>query len=180
MDTTAVEQALEKLGERFSYHTDVELLLVGGAAGMLTGLLPSARTTADCVVMAYLPEDAMAAVEMAAEQVSKELGLAPTWLNSNVQIRRDALPHGWLTRRLWIGTWGQLRVFAVSRIDLIAMKVLAGRAQDLEDIRSMKPRSDDIAFVRHYLDGLPVKGTTPAQIAEAREVLESLEIRGHE
>jgi hypothetical protein len=52
MNTTAVERALKKLGERFSYHTEVELLLVGGAAGMLTGLLPPARTTTDCDVMA--------------------------------------------------------------------------------------------------------------------------------
>lgn len=180
MNTPAVERALEKLGERFSYHTEVELLLVGGAAGMLTGLLPPARTTTDCDVMAYVPEHAMAAVENAAEQVATELGLPATWLNSNVQLRRDALPDDWQTRRVLIGTWGQLRVFAVSRVDLIAMKVLAGRAQDLEDIRSMKPRPDDVEFVRRYLDGLPAKGTTPEQVAEAREVLESLEFHDRE
>ena len=180
MNTTVIERALEKLGERFSYHTEVELLLVGGAAGMLTGLLPPARTTTDCDVMAYVPEDAMGAVENAAEQVAKELGLAATWLNSNVQLRRDALPDDWQTRRVWIGTWGQLRVFAVSRFDLIAMKVLAGRAQDLEDIRSMKLRRDDVEFVRRYLDGLPAKGTTPEQMAEAREVLQSLEVNDRE
>ena len=180
MNTGAVERALEKLGERFSYHTEVELLLVGGAAGMLTGLLPPGRTTTDCDVMAFVPEAAMGAVELAARQVAGELGLAATWLNSNVQLRRDALPDDWQRRRVWIGTWGQLRVFAVSRVDLIAMKVLAGRVQDLEDIRSMRPRSDDVEFVRRYLDGLPVKGTTPEQVDEAREVLESLEVDDRE
>lgn len=180
MNTTAVTRALEKLGERFSYYTEVELLLVGGAAGMLTGLLPPGRTTADCDVMAYVPEESMGAVENAAEQVARELGLAATWLNSNVQLRRDALPDDWQTRRIWIGTWGQIRVSAVSRVDLIAMKVLAGRAQDLEDIHSMKPRRDDVEFVLRYLDGLAAKGTTPEQIAEARDVLESLEIHDGE
>ncbi len=180
MNTAAVEQALEKLGERFSYHTEVELLLVGGAAGMLTGLLPPARTTTDCDVMAYVPEDAMGAVEHAAEKVARELGLATNWLNSSVQLRRDALPDDWRSRRVWIGTWGRLNVYAVSRVDLIAMKVLAGRAQDLEDIMSMKPRADDVEFVKRYLDGLATKGTTADQIAEAREVLDSLEIRDHE
>ena len=179
MNASAVEQALSTLGKRFSHHTEVELLLVGGAAGMLTGLLPPARTTIDCDVMVYVPEDAMGAVESAALQVAGELGLGETWLNSNVQLRRDALPDDWETRRILIGTWGRLRVFAVSRIDLIAMKVLAGRPQDLEDIHSMKPRRDDVEFVRRYLDGLPAKGTMLNEIAEARELLESLEIQNH-
>jgi hypothetical protein len=39
MNTTEVERTLELLGERLSYHTSVELLLVGGAAGVLTGVL---------------------------------------------------------------------------------------------------------------------------------------------
>ena len=179
MNASAVEQALSTLGKRFSYHTEVELLLVGGAAGMLTGLLPPARTTIDCDVMVYVPEDAMGAVELAAAQVAGELGLGETWLNSNVQLRRDALPDDWETRRILIGRWGRLRVFAVSRIDLIAMKVLAGRPQDLEDIHSMKPRRDDVEFVRRYLDGLPAKGTMLNEIDEARELLESLEIQNH-
>ena len=179
MNASAVEQALSTLGKRFSYHTEVELLLVGGAAGMLTGLLPPARTTIDCDVMVYVPEDAMGAVELAAAQVAGELGLGETWLNSNVQLRRDALPDDWETRRILIGTWGRLRVFAVCRIDLIAMKVLAGRPQDLEDIHSMKPRRDDVEFVRRYLDGLPAKGTMLNEIDEARELVESLEIQNH-
>jgi hypothetical protein len=179
MNALAVEQALLTLGKRFSYHSEVELLLVGGAAGMLTGLLPPARTTTDCDVIASVPEDAMGAVELAAAQVAGELGLSETWLNSEVQLRRDALPDGWQTRRIVIGAWGQLRVFAVSRIDLIAMKVLAGRAQDIEDLRSMKPRADDVEFVRRYLDSLPAKGTRLHEIAEARELLASLEIQNH-
>ena len=165
---------------RLSYHTGVDLLLVGGAAGMLTGVLPPARTTSDCDVMAYVPEDAMGAVERAAEQVAGELGLAANWLNSDVQLRRDALADDWPSRRIWVATWGQLRVFAVSRVDLIAMKVLAGRAQDLEDIRWMKPRPDDVEFVQRYLDGLPGEGTSPEQIAEAKDVLASMEIHEHE
>jgi hypothetical protein len=130
--------------------------------------------------MAYVPESAMEAVERAAQEVAEELGLAANWLNSDVQLRRDALADDWQTRRIWIGTWGQLRVFAVSRVDLIAMKVLAGRAQDLEDIRTMKPRPEDVEFVCRYLDGLAAKGTPLEQVAEAREVLASLEIRERE
>jgi len=179
MDTSTVEKALAALGRRFSYHTDVDVLLVGGAAGMLTGVLPASRITADCDVMAYAPESAMTAVEHAAAEVAAELGLASNWFNSDVQIRRDALPEDWRTRRVMVGTWGSLRVFAASRIDLMAMKVLAGRPQDLEDVRSMRPRSEDLDFVRRYLDRLLETGTSPEQVADARIVLESLEPSDH-
>lgn len=171
MDTSTLENALERLGTRLEFHREVELLIVGGSAGMLTGVLPAMRTTLDCDVMVYLPEEAAGAVEHAAESVARELSLDAKWLNSQVQIRRDALPENWFTRRVWVGSWGRLRVFAISRIDLLAMKVLAGRAQDLEDIRAMHPRRDDVEFVRSYLDSLQSKGTTRQQIDDARIVL---------
>ncbi|MBL0870483.1 MAG: hypothetical protein IBJ18_07910 [Phycisphaerales bacterium] len=106
MESGAVEHALERLGQRLSFRTEVELLLVGGAAGMLTGVLPAGRTTTDCDVMVYAPEDATWAVESAAAEVAKDLGLPPTWLNSQVQIRRDVLPDDWQSRRVWVGSWG--------------------------------------------------------------------------
>lgn len=180
MNTTAVERALQRLGECLDYHRDVELLLVGGAAGMLTGSLPATRTTTDCDVMVYIPPEAMSAVERAADLVGAEQGLPDHWLNSNVQLRVDALPVGWESRKIWVGTWGRLRVWAASRVDLIAMKVLAGRAQDLEDLGALRLRSDDVAFVRAYLKSLPGRGTPQAQIDEAMELLASLEIDDRE
>ena len=180
MDTPLVERALRLLGERLAYHREVELLLVGGAAGMLTGLLPPSRTTADCDVMALVPQEAALAVHCAAGQVGQELDLPSTWLNSDVQLLRHALPTGWKTRRVWVGTWGLLRVFAVSRVDLIAMKILAGRAQDLEDIRAMKVRTDDVEFVQEHLRALAAQGIPDAHIEDARLVLNTLEVRSHE
>ncbi len=174
MDTPTVEQALSLLGARCSHHTEVELLLVGGAAGMLSGVLPRSRTTADCDVMVYLPPDAMASIERAADEVARTLGLPTGWLNSDVQIRRDTLPDGWQSRKVWIGTWGRVRVFAASRIDLIAMKLLAGRAQDLEDIAAMKPTQADLPLLDAYLASLTAKGTDEHQIAQAHLVLQSL------
>jgi hypothetical protein len=176
MNTSTVERALARLGEQLRYHREVELLLVGGAAGMLTGVLAASRTTVDCDVMAYVPREAMIAVETAADAVARELALPANWLNSDVQLRADALPDGWDRRRVFVGEFGKLRVFAVSRIDLIAMKVLAGRAQDLEDLRAMRVRSDDVEFVRAYLDRLATKGTTREQIRDAWELMESLKV----
>ncbi len=170
-----IEAAFRRLGELVDYHCEIEILLVGGAAGMVTGVLPAARTTTDCDVMVYLPEEALAVVESAADKVADEMGLAVHWLNSDVQVRRDALPDAWRSRRVAVGVYGRLAVYAVSRPDLIAMKVLAGRPQDLEDLAAMKPRQDELDFVSVYLDGLDAKGTRPEQLDDARLVLSALE-----
>lgn len=175
LTNSTIEAAFRRLGELVAYHREIEILLVGGAAGMVSGVLPAGRTTADCDVMMYLPEEALAPVETAAGQVADEMGLASRWLNSDVQIRRDALPEGWKARRILVGVYGLLRIFAVSRPDLIAMKVLAGRAQDLEDLAALKPRRDELDFVDAYLTGLDAKGTHQEQIEDARLVLSTLE-----
>ncbi len=92
MNTSTVEKALRRLGELLDYHTEVELFLVGGAAGMVTGVFSPPRTTADCDVMVYIPEEAVFAVELAAARVAEEMDLPANWLNSDVQLRVDTLP----------------------------------------------------------------------------------------
>lgn len=180
MDTSTVEDALRRLGVVLGDDQDVEILLVGGAAGMITGVLPPSRVTTDCDVMVYVPAGVMAKVELAAEQVASQLGLAPTWLNSDVQLRRDALSDGWERRKIWTGIYRRLTVSAISRPDLIAMKVLAGRDQDIEDLQDLKVRSDDVDFVEAYLDGLVGKRTSRQQIDNARDLLASLEVNDDE
>jgi hypothetical protein len=91
MNTSTVENALRRLGEVLSYDLDIEILLVGGAAGMVTGVLSSTRTTLDCDVMVYNPPEAMSAVESAAQEVATELELPSNWLNSDVQFVCDYL-----------------------------------------------------------------------------------------
>lgn len=180
MNTSTVESALRRLGAVLGDGPEIEILLVGGAAGMITGLLPSTRVTTDCDVMAYLPPDTMVTVESAAAEVAEELGMATNWLNSDVQLRRDTLPDGWEPRKIAAGMYGRLRVSAVSRPDLIAMKVLAARDQDIEDLQAMRIRSDDVAFIETYLNTLASKGTQQGQINEARKLLASLEVHDHE
>ncbi len=97
--------------------------------------------------MVSIPPEAMSAVEIAADKVAVEMTLSPTWLNSDVQIRLDALPDGWDKRKISVGTFGRLRVYAASRPDLVAMKVLAGRDQDIEDLQAMRVRPDDVEFL---------------------------------
>jgi hypothetical protein len=108
------------------------------------------------------------------------MGLSPKWLNSDVQMRRDVLPDGWERRKMLVGVFGRLRVFAASRPDLIAMKVLAGRDQDIDDLQAMRIRSDEVESVTGYLDSLESKGTTREQIDDARTLLGSLEAQEHD
>ncbi|MBL9149863.1 MAG: hypothetical protein JNM94_14320 [Phycisphaerae bacterium] len=131
-------------------------------------------------MMVSIPPDAMLAVESAAAIVAEELQLAHRWLNSDVQTRIDALPHGWERRKVLVGQFGRLRVFAASRLDLIAMKVLAGRAQDIEDLNAMRVRADDLRFVQTYLDDLTARGSNREQIEVARMLLDALEIHDAE
>lgn len=176
MDTGTIERALTRLGEVVVYRTEIEMLVVGGAAGMLTGVFSRARTTTDCDVMIYSPQSAMVAVEAAAASIASEFGIAPNWLNSNVQMRSDALPDGWRRRRILIGAFGKLQVWAASRPDLIAMKVLAGRPQDIVDLQSMRPSAADIDFVRAHMRTLAAKGTPGDQIDDATTLLNSLRL----
>lgn len=180
MDAKLVEQALRLLGESLNISEGVEILLVGGAAGMITGVLSSNRVTTDCDVIKYLPDDAMAAVELAAEKVAEELELSPNWLNSDVHIRSDTLPKGWDERKQRVGKYGVLTVSAASRIDLIAMKVLAGRDQDIEDLIAMKLRQDDVEFVREYLKEVKVEGTNDDEVKEAIKLLNSMDVTDEE
>ena len=80
--TTGLERALRAVGKYLEPGPAIELLLVGGAAAMVTGLLPPSRTTLDCDVMVYDPDAAGPAVELAAEQAAAEMGLSRDWLNS--------------------------------------------------------------------------------------------------
>lgn len=86
------------------------------------------------------------------------------------------MPDGWEMRRVWVCHHGPLRFFAASRSDLIAMKVLTGRPQDLEDLDAMRVTQEDVVFVRDYLSRLKSKGTTETEINDAKELLDELEV----
>lgn len=175
MDTPHIESALTRLGETLPEDLHTEILLVGGAAAMLTGLLPASRTTIDCDVMHCRPDGQLREIERAAEAIAPDLGLPERWLNSDVRLRVDALPDGWSERKVYVGCYGPLLVHAISRSDFIAMKVLAGRPQDLEDLGHLGVRPDEYEFVRSYLSTLKPKGTSQAQIDDALALLDALE-----
>jgi hypothetical protein len=168
-------QALKRLGETVQYVGEIQLLIVGGAAGMLSGLLPAERTTGDIDVADYNPPDAESRVLIAAEKVAKELRLPPGWFSSDVQIRLDTLPEDWKTRRTLIDRFGPLTVYAVGRLDLLTMKLIAHRPQDMVDVYHLAPEPSELLWIRRYLDRAAERGTRADQLAETRMLLDELE-----
>jgi len=155
----------------------VDVLLIGSSAGLLTGQLPRHRTTTDCDVMDIRPATAEGLLLNAAEAVARERGLSRSWLNTDAQMLRHALPEGWRTRTVTVFLGQAIRVMAIGRVDLICMKVYAGRAQDMDDLRCMKPSEDELGLVDAYLGTLEVHGEPQSHLEDARLVLDSLRSR---
>jgi len=172
LSSVLLRTALARVGALLTGDNDIEILVVGGAAGLLTGVLPPSRTTMDCDVMVYLPANAWHAVEEASHRVGRELGLSTSWLNGVAQLRIDSLPERWQERRVHVGDFDSLRVYAISRLDLIAMKFLAHRAQDLEDLQSLRAIQAEIQFARVFVNGLRGSRTPRQEIDEALEILD--------
>jgi hypothetical protein len=75
---------------------------------------------------------------------------------------------------LAVSAYHAIRFHAASRIDLIAMKIVAGRDQDIEDLRAMGIDRHDESFLRSHFLRLEKSGTPPAIVRDARLLLEAL------
>ena len=169
MTTENILDNLECLGSLLPASDPVEILLLGGAAGMLTGQFAAARTTTDCDVINAVPIESQQAILTAAAEIAIQRELPKTWLNFQV-MQLDILPDGWHTRKVHIATFGPLSICALSRRDLLATKFYAGHVRDREDILAMAPGSEELAFVRTYLNMLRV----PARRADLDSVQRAL------
>lgn len=179
----AILAALRLTGRKLDWPRTVEIVIAGGAAGILLGIWSSDRVTKDCdIVHLSPPIQPRRAVLQAGREAAEELGLNYDWLNDDFMTfgTLDTLPDGWQTRCVNIGTFGKLQVTSLGRIDLLAMKVHAGREQDLLDVRAQidSITEKDLGFIRAYLDSLDKpwrKHIRPGSVQKARGVLSSLE-----
>jgi len=176
LDNSTLNRALEATAAHLQWDGKVEVLVVGGAAGVVTGLLPPERTTADCDVIKVAPPEAASAVVLAAAQAAEELDISVDWLSQQVQ-QLDVLPDGWRSRRIEVGRFDNLTIYAAGRLDLLAMKLYANRAQDRADIQTMGIEADDIEFLRQYLRMLtvPSRNANLDQVVAAEKLLDALE-----
>jgi hypothetical protein len=139
-------EALQRLGELIPEKA--QIVIAGGAALILGGYVD--RGTGDGDVVYSDPP--LSQVRSAILQVAREKGLSPHWLNDGVKAFGDVLPEDFDERTDRMGTFGNLRVLLLGRVDLILSKFYGGREVDLEDLAQMRPTNEEIEFVLRQLD----------------------------
>lgn len=175
--------ALRMTGDRLDWPEVVEIVIAGGAAGMMLGVWAPQRVTEDCDIVDMTPAiQPRSAVMRAAQETAEFLGWSADWLNDHFMTfgSLDTLPDGWRARCQPIGLFGKLRVTSLGRQDLLAMKLYAGRPQDVDDLRSQGESlaPGDLQFMREYLDSLKKpwrKLIKPKQLERAYRLLAVLE-----
>lgn len=179
MNESTVVTALLAVGERLAWESPeldrVEIVVIGGAAGMLLGALAADRTTADCDVLHWDPPSAQSAVLAAALAVAEQFGLSDQWLNTGGTPWGSGLPEGWHARTREVLRSGPLIVRAIDRIDLMMLKLLAGRPQDIEDLEVLRMTTAEASLLRRHLVNWTDDSWPRGMIDEAIALLDALD-----
>lgn len=164
-DASEVERALSTLGAVLQHRGERhEVVLVGGSALMLLGLI--VRATKDVDVVARVEGGALVQAEPlpsglrdAVAAVADDLGLAENWLNPGPASLLDfGLPEGFLGRCI-LRRFGNLTAQVASRYDQVHFKLYAAadqgpRSKHLADLRQLEPTREELLaaarWCRHH------------------------------
>ena len=166
-----IRAALAHLGSLLPPTSMAEMVIIGGAAGVLSGALPASRTTVDCDVLQVSPPEIFDLCRYHAEEVAQRFQIAPQWLDASAHALAHLMLPGWRDRLVTIDTFGPLKVRAVGRLDLIALKVIAGRAEDLEDLDSLTITHAEAEHLLELFPAIQACGISPQTYTAALEVL---------
>lgn len=129
LDRATLERAFTALGERLLRRgVTADLFVVGGAAMALA--YDAERVTRDVDAL-FVPHGI---VLKEAQAVADDLGLPRWWLNEQASVYVSGKDDPGKRR---VFDHPGLRVMAASPDHLFAMKALAGRTRDLDDLRSL-------------------------------------------
>jgi predicted nucleotidyltransferase len=129
LDRAGIEEVFRRLGDRLAKRGVVADIYVFGGAAM--ALAYDARRATRDVDAVFKPHGI---VLEEAQAVGAELGLPPWWLNE--QASSYVAPGGDPSASR-VFDYPGLRVFAASPEHLLAMKALAARPRDAQDIREL-------------------------------------------
>jgi len=172
-----ITAALAHLGSLLPSTPKAEMVLIGGAAGVLSGALPASRTTVDRDVLHVSPPEVFDLCRYHADEVARRFQIAPQWLDASAHALAHLMLPGWRDRLVAVGTFGPLQVLAVGRLDLIALKAIAGRAEDLEDLHSLAVTNAEADQLLQLFPSIRSHGISPHAYASALEILCSMRPR---
>jgi len=161
-----IQEALSRVGRRLALADagDYALLICGGSALSLAGLLDRPTRDVDvlglvkgtekaAVVAELLPEG----VSRAAQWVAADLNLPDDWLNdSALAIHRLGLPSGILKRARQHEFGPCLTVYVIGRQDQVALKLYAALDRQkgqrhFQDLETIDPTRAEMDFAVHWL-----------------------------
>lgn len=179
LDDKLIPEALRRLGVAMgpsSASGPLRVVVAGGVAGLLGGLLSGNRTTGDVDVMWGGTEKEWLALQRAAAIVAAELSLPARWLNRDCSQFEWCMPLGWKSRCEQVGRFGPLDVLRIGRRDLLAAKLVSSpkRPQDLLDIREIAPTPEEIAFLHEHLDRLASEHLGGETFERQRQILSAI------
>lgn len=124
------------------------ITICGGAALNLQGI--TSRSTQDIDVLAPRIDTALKEISI---DIASDFNLNQNWLNNGASMFTSEIMPGWEDRTLLIYKGESLKVYSLTRIDLLSMKFAAfyDRASDLKDIISLNPSLSDLEKVSHFI-----------------------------
>jgi len=159
LDRSTLDLAMKSLAIRLEENgaDRVEIVVCGGSALILTGMVP--RTTKDVDVVALIrsgslisPAPLPPALCQAAQEVAEDLSFDPDWLNNGPSsgeggLFQMGLPDGFVDRLTSEAHGERLVVHFIGRVDQIHFKLYASADRGgyhIEDLRSLRPTSDEL------------------------------------
>jgi len=159
LNNRGLDRALELLSIRLKQNgaKPVEIVVCGGSALILTGLVP--RVTKDVDVLALSkdghllsPDPLPESIVRAAKEVAEDLGLIHNWLNNGPSrgeggLFQMGLPEGCEERLLSRAFGDHLTVHFIDRYDQVYFKLYAAvdrGGYHVEDLLALSPDLDEI------------------------------------
>jgi hypothetical protein len=134
MDRQELVETLQALDAELS--SPLELVLVGGAAMILHYGARRATRDVDVLVIRGEPSE----LRRAAASVAEKTELPADWINDAVKGFADILPRDFDERLILMDIpLNNLRAYVLGRPEQAAMKIVALREQDLEDLDLLLP-----------------------------------------
>ena len=149
--------ALEALGRRA--RDPVSLVLGGSAALILHDQLR--RPTNDGDVVASEP--GLGELQKIIRDVADIRGLPPGWLNGSIQSYTHVLPRDYRARLIRLPAFGRLSVALLHRQDVVLMKVYGQRPRDIDDLNTLQPTREELAFVRAHIPRIAAREADKAR-----------------